>query len=81
MNVASVLTLNDFKAFKIGDKYDDVVKSVGELHGTLGFGLISYYYNLRDNSIIIINFGLNMEGIEAIIHRKVDGSEETVLSQ
>ncbi len=69
------LYLEDFDFIKIGTSISEVETRLGKANGTTGFGVMSKYYHLSDNSAIVIKEDIN--GICALQHCTVDENGET----
>ena len=50
-------TISDFTKVEIGMTYDDVIKSMGQPSGSVGFGIVWQTYDLDDGSYIKLFFG------------------------
>lgn len=73
------LTVDDFKTIKFGDKYDDVVKAVGQPHLHSFYESEHFYYYYLSNSYVAVIYDSNIGGISSITHCMGDESDEEIL--
>jgi len=51
------LSISEFVSIKIGMKYEEVLKTVGSPHGSMGSGLVWNTYNLENGLYVKLFFG------------------------